>query len=31
MQQAYPILEYDPTRKAVIEPGEQIKREEIAE
>jgi uridine phosphorylase len=31
MQQLYPILEYDPTRKAVIEPGEQIKREDIAE
>jgi uridine phosphorylase len=31
MQQPYPILEFDPTRKAVIEPDEQIKREEISE
>jgi uridine phosphorylase len=31
MRQPYPILEYDPTRKAVIEPDEQIRREEIAE
>jgi uridine phosphorylase len=30
MQQPYPILEYDPTRKAVIEPADQIKREDIS-
>jgi len=31
MKQKYPILEYDPTRKAIIEPGELIKPEEIPE
>jgi uridine phosphorylase len=29
MERDYPILEYDPTRKAVIEPGEIIKSEAI--
>jgi len=29
MRQDYPILEFDPTRKALIEPGKLIKREDI--
>lgn len=31
MKETYPILEYDPTRRAVIEPGEVIQAEEIPE
>jgi uridine phosphorylase len=31
MKETYPILEYDPTRRAVIEPGEAIQIEEIPE
>ncbi len=31
MRQPFPILEFDPTRRAVVEPEEQIERTDIAE
>ena len=31
MRQDFPILEYDPTRRAVIEPAEQIKPADISD